>query len=185
LTDEANNQYEAPIVGFVGKPTENKLKFTSLFGESPRTQMARLGPHYYFTDFKNAVQQSDKYDCDGGVKSAKKRGIVRFALFMGETKYIENAIEDQNDSSAIKQEMLKDSSLDKMKEMLCLRISDHDGMWAKQYDSAYLAELELDNGSFLDDVPMMVIKEYNQQVPLSYHFLNNYKLKDNIYAIIM
>jgi hypothetical protein len=56
-------------------------------------------------------------------------------------------------------------------ERLLLRVSDHDGKWAFNYDSAYLGNVELDNGSFLEK-SILAIKEYNQQVPLSYHFVD-------------
>jgi len=47
--------------------------------------------------------------------------------------------------------------------------------------------MELDDGSFLDDVPMFVLKEYNQQTPLSCHFIDKgekYEEKNNSYTIL-
>ena len=63
-------------------------------------------------------------------------------------------------------------------ERLKLRISDRDGEWAQNYDSAYLGRVELDNGELIDD-PVLVVKEYKQQIPLSYHFIDNHTLDKN------
>ena len=52
-----------------------------------------------------------------------------------------------------------------------MRISDHDGKWADNYDSAFIKNIELDNGHTLDKT-IIAIKSYEQQIPLSYHFLS-------------
>ena len=74
--------------------------------------------------------------------------------------------------------------------LLTLRISDHNGLWAKTFDSAYLGNIELDDGSFIEDAPLIVLKEYNQQIPLSYHFIdksslgNKYDSNNHSYRIV-
>lgn len=155
LYDDENVAYEVPVSGFVAKPTESQLKFTCMFGESPRTKTALLGPYFYFTDFDHAVTQSTG-------------GIVRFALFLGQTKLVLNAPDDPLDKSMIKQEKLAEAE-NRLAEALTYRISDHDGVWAQTYDSVYLAEMDLDNGLPLEDTPMIVLKDYKQQLPLSWH----------------
>lgn len=168
LYNELSETYELPIVGYTGKPNENKTKFTSIFGESAKDKTAILGPYFYFTNLKNAIKQSTNKNID----DSNKGGIVRFALFTGVTKYIENCPNTPNDSSKIKQDRLQDESLDIKKEILTLRISDHDGVWSKTYDSVYLNEIELDDGTVLPDTPILVLKEYNQQLPLTYHYIH-------------
>lgn len=153
LYDSKNEAYEHPIVGFVGKQTPEKMNFVSIFGESAKNKLAMLGPYYYFTDFKNAVKQGSK--------------IVRFALFTGKTKFIENAPNTPIDESDIKKQRLNDNCLNQNYEVQTLRISDHDGIWSYTYDSAYLGNTELDDGSFVEDTPMIVLKEYKQQIPLT------------------
>lgn len=160
LYDEHNKSYEIPVVGFVGKQSDTKIKFTEMFGESAKDKTAILGPYFYFTNYQNSMKQT--YD---------KGGIVRFALFMGHTKHVENAPNDPIDESEIKQHRLQDITLNRQKEVLTLRISDHDGLWANTYDSVYVGNLELDDGSLLDDTPMIVLKEYVNQIPLSSHYL--------------
>lgn len=172
LHEQKNNvPYELPIVGYVGKSTEKKMKFVNVFGESAKDKTAILGPYYYFTDLENSIKQ-----CLNGKEGG---GIVRFALFMGITKYIENLPNEENDCSTIKQERMDDEMLDKKSEILTLRITDHDGVWAETFDSVYLNNIELDDGSHLPDVPMIVVKDYLQQIPLTYHFINTtYDLND-------
>lgn len=164
LYDEHNNPYEIPVVGFVGKQTESKMKFTEMFGEIAKDKTAILGPYFYFTNYQNSIKQTY-------TENTCKGGIVRFALFMGHTKHVENAPNDPIDESEIKQHRLKDLTLNRQKECLTLRISDHDGLWANTYDSVYVVNLELDDGSVLDDTPMIVLKEYVNQVPLSRHYM--------------
>jgi hypothetical protein len=184
LLDSNNEAYESPIVAFVGKQ-ENKLNFTYIFGESPKDNNAILGPYYYFTDYDNAI--NDSFNCSKHLIN-NNCGVVRFALFTGTTKYIENYLLDKCDSSEIKQERLNDELLNKNKEQLTIRISDHDGNWVEHADSCYLGKITLDNGLLLDNTPLIVLKEYKQQVPLSYHYLDKssllYKTEKNVYAII-
>ena len=85
---------------------------------------------------------------------------------------------DPNDESEIKKQRIQDPNLNTSQEILTLRISDHDGLWATSYDSAYLSNIELDDGSLLEDTPVLVIKEYNQQVPLSCHYIDKTKLHE-------
>ena len=59
-----------------------------------------------------------------------------------------------------------------------MRISDHDGNWTNDADSCYLGNIELDNGDRLKNTPMIVLKNYNQQIPLSYHYISKSCLKE-------
>lgn len=179
---ETNEQIEIPSAGFVGEPTETKLRFSVIFGESARTKSALMGPYYYFTNFRNAfrrggwLERSDKdiIDLDNPNNHAPNGGIVRFALFAGTTKYVDNDPGSPfEDKSSTKKARLEDPSLDRRKEALTIRISDHDGLWANVDDSVYVGyNLELDDGTTLEDTPMLVLKDYDQQVPLSYHFID-------------
>ena len=80
------------------------------------------------------------------------------------------------DESEIKNQKLNDILFNKNYEIQTLRISDHDGTWTRIYDSVYLGNQELDDGSFLEETPMIVLKDYNQQIPLSYHFIDKNSL---------
>ena len=159
LNHENDERYDIPIIGFIGT-NKDKANFKSVFGESCQNKNAILGPYYYFTNFNKAFI-SEGCEC-----------IVRFALFIGNVKYITNDINDPIDESEIKQSRLQDSSIDQNLERLTMRISDHDGNWTKTFDSAYLGHYELDNGEYLKETPVLALRDYEQQIPLSYHYIN-------------
>lgn len=202
LYDENNEAYEHPIVGFVGKPTPEIINFTHIFGERPRNKSAILGPYYYFTDFNYAIRQGgwthdykpgymyNKLITDNEYGRYLKGGIVRFGLFTGKTKYVENIPNAPNDCSEIKKQRMNDPSLNQNYEIQTLRISDHDAIWTKTYDSVYLGNTELDDGSFVEETPLIVLKDYKQQLPLSFHFIdktsigNKYDSNNHSYRIV-
>jgi hypothetical protein len=173
LNNENEESYEIPIVGFVGTSKE-KVNFKSIFGESAQNKNSILGPYFYFTNFSNAFTSKGS-DC-----------IIRFALFIGKVKYIENKVDDNIDESETKQLRLKDTNLDQNLERLTMRITDHDGNWTKNYDSAYLGNVELDNGENLKDTPVIVVRYYEQQIPLGYHYINKKTLDydNSCYSIL-
>ena len=145
-------------MGYVSKE-KSKTNFTYVFGESARDKNSLLGSYFYFTDFDNALKNTGE-------------SIIRFALFLGNTKYIQNLKNDTIDSSEIKSQRLQDNNLDKNTEYLTIRISDHDGKWSHSYDSAYVGYIILDNETELKNTPIFVLKTYEQQIPLSYHYKN-------------
>jgi len=192
LKNKNGDNYELPIVGYIGMNgiKYNKVSFTYTFGNSPKDKNAILGPYYYFTDYKNAIREGcwsetgkpvkvdDVLITDNEYGRYKKGSIVRFGLFLGKMKMIENLPNDESDNSYTKKERLEDTGLDKNMEILTMRISDHDGKWAENYDSTFLGKIELDNGEYLKNTPIYVLKEYEQQIPLSYHFIDKRYLKD-------
>lgn len=153
LTDAHNNKYEIPSVSYVGRP-EHLLNFTYTFGVS-RTDSI-LGYSYYFTDFQNAQ---------------KEFGVVRNAIFYGVVLLKQNFPNDDIDASHVKNERLVDYALNTKYEAMTLRISDYDGLWTHNYDSVYLGNTELDDGTFLQNTPIIALKEYNQHIPLSIHII--------------
>ena len=155
LLDDKDEFYEIPSVAYVCKE-KSKVNFTSIFGET--ASLGIIGNYFYFTNYKNAIMNKPK----GG-------GIIRFALFTGNTKYIENLPNDPVDMSDIKKERMRDTNLDETYEKMTLRISDYDGLWANNYDTAYLGKIELDNGDFVKNTPLLVIREHCQQIPLTIH----------------
>jgi hypothetical protein len=156
LLNKEYNSYEIPITGYVEKE-EKKLNFTYIFGQ-PRSDInSILGPFYYFTNFYEAFKIRYEKDEKEEVKSSKN-GLVRFALFSGITKYIENHPNDKIDDSQVKQDRLKDTTLDQNMERLTMRITDYDGKWSKEkFDSVNLGNIELDNGALFNK-QMIVLK---------------------------
>jgi hypothetical protein len=170
LVDDKDDIYELPIACFI-PCSENKLNYNYMFGQIKEDKNQILGPYYYFKDYYNAYEEALNL-----IKDDTQMVIVRFALFTGNVKYIENYPNDPIDESEMKRQRLQDPNLDQNVERLTMRISDHDGKWADNYDSVYLGNLELDYGNFLNK-QLFVVKEYGQQIPLTYHFVNNKSLK--------
>lgn len=183
LVDEKDNKYELPVTGYVGKH-EKLLNYTYIFGEPKSDKNSILGPYYYFTDFYNAFKhaawsKSGKPEyfhnillTDNNEGRYIKGGIVRFAIITGSVKYIENYPNDDSDDSDIKRQRLEDTTLDQHIERLTMRISDHDGKWSQFFDSAYIGHIELDDETLLKNNQILAVREYNQQIPLSYHYID-------------
>ena len=161
LKDKNNKIYEIPSVVYIGKE-HSKVNFTYVFGASKPDNNEIFGPYYYFTNFKNAIKQ-------GTMNKNNKSGIIRFALFFESTKVILNNHSDCIDESNIKNELLTSNNL---YENLTLRITDYNGTWSNNYDSIYLGDTELDNGTKMQNTPIYVVKKYEQHIPLSYHFID-------------
>ena len=172
LIDKNNKNYEIPWVVYTGKD-ESKISFTYIFGVSKPDKNEILGPYYYFTNFKNAIKQGG-YN-DKNVKNIKG-GIIRFALFTGLMKVKLNSLDDSIDESLIKRELIQNISDNY--ENLTLRITDYDGKWAEKHDSVYIGNLELDNGEKMKETSVYVVKTYEQQVPLTYHYIDTNLLDD-------
>jgi hypothetical protein len=190
LKNKNNVNYEVPVIGYIGRHT-SMLNFTYVFGVSKSDSSAILGPYFYFTDYLHAINQGgwskdgkseirhDKLMTDNSKGRYKSGGIIRFALFMDKTKVIQNQLLDEIDESEIKKERLLDGLLDGQYERLTMRISDHDGNWSKNYDSVFIGNIELDNGDKVKNAPLIVLKEYDQQIPLSYHYIDKKYLGEN------
>jgi len=195
LKNEKNEIYELPDVWFCGRE-ENLLNFTYTFGVSKNIN-GILGCHYYFTNYKNAMlegcwaknRNEKKYGKIISDNNGKylKGGIVRFAIFTGNCLIKLNKIDDSIDKSEIKMIKLEEL-MDNKYEKLTMRLTDYDGLWSKNYDSVYIGKVELDNGDKFEEGPLIAIKNYNQQVPLSYHYINSKNIVDksdrnNLYLI--
>jgi hypothetical protein len=180
LKDTDNKVYELPDVWYCGRE-ENLLNFTYTFGVSKNIN-GILGSHYYFTNYKNAIlegcwsknKEEKKYGKIISDKNGKyiKGGIVRFAIFTGKCLIKLNKIDDPIDDSEIKNTKLEELG-DNLYEKLTIRLSDYDGKWCEIYDSVYIGNIELDNGERFKEGPLLAIKNYNQQIPLSYHYIDN------------
>jgi hypothetical protein len=147
ILDAKNKAFEFPSAVYVGCDEAN-LNFTYTFGNRKSHENTMLGPHYYFTDFENA---------------SKHYGAVIFAIFTGHTLVKQNFPNDEMDESLLKQQ-----KLDNKYELMTQRITDYDGKWATDYDSVYLGHIELDDGQMLRNTPIIVVKVYDQQIPLDY-----------------
>ena len=120
--------YEVPVIAFAAAVSEFKLEFMHMFGKSPEHNSAVVGPYFYFTSFESAMQSSPS-----------PFGITRFALFVGNTKIVEQP-------------------------------SDLSASWVDDHQSIYVNTLPFKKN------PILAVKSYDQQVPLSRHSIRNGKL---------
>jgi hypothetical protein len=195
LTDKNNEVYELPDIWYCGRE-EHMLNFTYTFGVT-KSEDGILGPYYYFTNYKNALidgcwpknGEETIYGKKVTDKNGKylKGGIVRFAIFTGKCLMKLNKLDDPIDESETKKRKLEEylninCNKNDINEKLTTRLTDYDGIWAEKYDSVFIGKVELDDGHKFDQGPILAIKNYNQQIPLSYHYVDNRFLYDKIDA---
>lgn len=189
-------QIEIPSVVYTGSH-EKTLHFNFTFGNRPSDNNAILSSGFYFTNYANAFRQggwSADYKCefkygekitetefDNETGKYTKGGIIRYALFLGKNLIKMNYPNDDIDESEIKKAKLiyTENTDGYVYEKMLLRVSDHDGLWKQKNDSVYLGKIELDNGEYLKNVPLYVVKDYYSHTPLSYHYINKRTLGNN------
>ena len=180
LYNKNNEKYNLPIAGYVSQE-DRLLNFTYTFGVSKSNNDTIFGPYYYFTNYENALNQLEtlrnniKETLTKDIQN-KKMGIVRFALFLENVKFIQNFPNDVIDGSDTKIQKMTEhrNSFDNNLEKLTFRITDYDSLWTNTYDSIFLGNVELDNGTQLDNTPIIVLKNYEQQCSLSYHYIDKF-----------
>ena len=202
LVDADEYYIETPIVAYAGC-NYNQLEFSSIFGISTSKPESLMGPYYYFTDYQNAIKAGGwankeiqnklkKSSQNTSQKSTQKMvdydehgrfikgGLIRFAIFPGNTKVTTNCLDNSTDKSQITQNMLElDSSTMEYKNARnTIRFSDRDALWTQKYDSVYVGPMELDNGDTYQEAPMWVLKDYEQQIPLTIHSIDKRTLKE-------
>lgn len=177
LYDINYNMYETPSIGYAGIEKSN-ADFVKVFGIDRSESTAPFGSGFYFTSFTNAYQNAvnPKYEYISPSllnKTGKmKNGVVsRFILFLGQMKVVNNHPDNDIDESDIKTCMINKSETRKNAK-LTMRITDHDGKWQQNFDSVFIGDLLLDDGTKLDTGPLYVIKEHNQQMCINYRSAN-------------
>jgi hypothetical protein len=173
ILDENNLPYEAPL-GLYNGQHANKTNFIATFGISKYSPMASMGPYYYFATYDLACKfgswtnsfkplvLDDILLTDNDFGRYKQGGLVRFAIFTGKVLVLLNRDWDPKDKSPL-------SSHRDDKEKKLLRV---DGSWTKNYDSTCVSEITYSDGSKNQNGAKYCVKNYYQQVPLSYHFLD-------------
>jgi hypothetical protein len=157
LYNKNNEMYNLPIAGYVAKE-DRLLNFTYVFGVSKSNANEAFGSYYYFTNYDNVLNHLNLLRDREKEKLNKKVGIVRFALFLENANFIDN-YPTGND-------------LETLNRQNTSNINNYDNLWENKYDSIFLGNIELNDGKILNDVPLIVLKNYEQQSPLSYHYIN-------------
>jgi len=165
-TPDNTTTYEMPITSYHGSYYK-KTKFISVFGITRATTNASLGPFYYFAPYDNAVRYAmfsptnKPETIDGNIITVdeqgryEKGGLVRFVIFTGKMKIFDD----------IEQGFIQKS----------LITTNHNPIieWREKYNSVFTGLYN----KIIEDKPVtiyskIVIKQYEQQIPLTYHFIN-------------
>jgi len=170
LRDGNNKVIETPSVAYSFAQNE-QIEFVSVFGVSRNSNPvdAFMGSYHYFTNYENAKRELMK-------EPKKRNGIIRVALFMGNTKIPLHLKDDHYDNSEKTHQLLLKDPTATTKEYnsvrSLLKISDRDGKWAENYDSVLISENLLEDGiEYREKLPYWVIKTYEQQTILTYHII--------------
>jgi hypothetical protein len=178
LRDIEGRFYETPSVVYNYCPL-NKVDFVTMFGVPPSSNDAMFGRYYYFTDYKNAVKNA--YWLEDKRKN-EKSVILRCLILLGKLNVKMNYPNDTVDASVITQDMLQKASesnhTEYQKIKMLMRVSDRDGIWTKEYNSVFVGNIELDDGSLFENYPLTVVKEYEHHMVYTSHIVDASKLGD-------
>ncbi len=181
LYDKEGTVYETPEVGYYGNYYK-KIAAVASLGLSRQGIFSSFGPFYYFSDYTHAMRNAfwsqggkpkkvgDKYITVDEKGRYEKGGIVRFALFVGKTKMLLGRSGDKPDDSAISQDLTETNEF--IKAMIKLR--DNSAKWTEHYDSVRIGshEIKLKDKPTIYTNPLIALKEYEQQIPLEYYFVD-------------
>lgn len=189
LKNERNNVIELPEIGFHGTYFD-LLNFISIYGLRPSTLNSMMGPYYYFGSFRKAVRYAGwtstykPREIDGKMVTDSegrydRGGIARFAMFLGKNKVFLNHHNERNDYSEFVEKKIREQPQSKRWEELVIKLHDHDGKWAEEYDSCYVGRVKLANGGLFMKNPEFILKHFAQQHILTTHELDKSTLKRN------
>jgi len=189
LFDQSKQKLETPYILYSGAYS-SYISFIATFGLPKEAPDSNLGPYYYFFTYiaagrgakwtnprKEKFVDGEKITVnDFGVH--KLGGIVRFAVFGNKIKYFLNREDDpKDDPDLITNAYDKESKF--MKAMLKMR--DVNGNWADNYDMAYIGAIPI----YYDDKfqktlsIQFTVRDFYQQIPLTYHYVNTKELSEN------
>ena len=182
LQDERGELVETPMTGYRGEYYK-MIGLLAALGVPRSGPYSSLGPYFKFADYARAlrfgvVTLNGKPQYVGDEKITRdetpvftKGGVVKYMLFLGNTKVLLNLDSDPDDDSTESIRLAKERSF--IKDTIKLR--DSAGKWASEYDSVMqplitIFDNELKRDRQLD--PQVVVKEFRQQHPLQYAYLD-------------
>lgn len=191
LIDEKKMLIEIPIAGYIGDYYK-KIGLIAGLGMTRAGPYSSLGPFFYFGNFDRSLRYAaitingEPLEIMGkritieNTPVFTKGGVVKYAVFMGNSKVLLNLPDDEKDDSyestslASERKFIKDT----------LKLRDTNGKWTKMYDSVIQPELKIfdrDLGfeRLLD--PQFIVKSFDRQIPLDYAYFNTSHInkKDN------
>jgi len=187
LLDKNNTPYTLPLAAYHGNYYK-VISFVAVFGLNKSSVFSSLGPYYYFGTYEKALryavwtQDHKPKVVDGDEITVnetgkyEKGGIVRFAIFPGNMKVFLNRPDDPEDDS----DLTKNRKADDEWISLTARLRDVDGKWAETHNSAYQGVMLLADGRRNQRGPHWVLRDYDQQVPLTYHYVDTSQFGDDL-----
>ena len=181
LYNKDGKPYETPEIGYYGNYYK-KIAAVASLGLSRESPYASFGPFYYFSNYTHAMRNAFWHNQAKPVKVGeeyitvddkgryKKGGLVRFALFPGKTQMLLGRSTDKADDSQISQELAAKSPF--VNAMLKLR--DTGAKWIAHYNSIRIGQhiIHTTDGKTITTNPLIALREYEQQVPLEYYFVD-------------
>jgi hypothetical protein len=183
LVDDNNIPYVIPRIGYYGC-YHSLISYVTLLGIQ-QSSYAPYGNFYYFNNFKRAIKYGG-WSFGGSISDEKhiikdkhnkydKGGIVRFAIFLNNTKMFLNHPDDK------KTKNIKSTDADFYKDIP--RLVDMTGEWASNHDSAYVGILNIKkNGeetTFHGSIrEQYIVKDISSYFSLSSHIIDRKTLGD-------
>ena len=128
----------------------------------------------------NLVANSQEKEKESVTDNKTKNGLIRLALFLGDSLIKMNLKNDPIDNSDITRLLLNKFYELENKTIfndlkMTMRISDRGGYWKENYDSVFVGPVELDDGTKFNLGPLWCVKDYERQMVLSCHLLDREK----------
>lgn len=182
LQDDRGELVETPMSAYKGEYYKMVGVLAGL-GVSRAGPYSSLGPYFMFSDYARALRfgvvtlnGKPKYVDGKSITRDEtpvftRGGLIKYILFLGNTKVMLNLPSDPDDDSLESVKLAKKRSF--FKDTAKLR--DSAGKWAKEYDSVMqplitIYDTELKRSRVLDS--QVVVKDFKQQHPLQYGFLD-------------
>lgn len=191
LTNNLGLNLEIPNVAYYGGYFK-RIAYAAALGHRKEGPHTAFGPYYYFNSYPRAMRYAiwtvdfNPMEIDGKFITEKdsgkfvKGGVVRFAIFPGKHTMLLNRKSDPDDDSKITKGLLKEHPT-WFKDSLKTR--DSDAKWIKDFNSigigdrTYFSDKSQKEKIFYNQ---QVIKNYDQQFPLAYYYIDTTQNTDDL-----
>lgn len=185
LRDAEGRNKPIPRALFYGNAAQ-MIPFNFVFGPKQEDVNANYGPYYYMGSYKKAIRYgawSPYYKEEKGrgepITDANGKwdrgGIVRYAVYLGDNiKVLLNHPLDANT-------YIPEANIIRKILPFKAKIVDPLGIWAQKYSSLYYGKMKMNDikGGVWRATPGWVTQNFNQQIPLTFHFIDKKTLGPN------
>lgn len=179
LKNKEGQIYEIPIVAYYGNYYK-RTAFAAAIGHTAEGPYAPYGPYYHFNTYKRAMRYAcwtisyKPTDIDGEDITNNddgkyiKGGIIRYAIFLHNYSTIITLVEKSKGQKPI----VVTKNIDQLPgEMDDTNLKYN---WVAEYNSLISCRYLKDEKEYSD--PTYILKDYIQQVPLEYYYVNTDKI---------